>query len=148
VYAEEIPMASFAERLKELRDRRGLTQEGLAAAIGVARSTIGGYEAPSKQREPEFGLVLRLAVFFGVSTDYLLGKSDDPRPGSAKPFPLPPYVSELSPDLQAFLKREAEAGWPRLRLLYSAELKGLAPEQIEQVLSVLIDVRKREEKES
>lgn len=148
-------MASFAERLKELRDRRGLTQEGLAAAIGVARSTIGvarstigGYEAPSKQREPEFGLVLRLAVFFGVSTDYLLGKSDDPRPGSAKPFPLPPYVSELSPDLQAFLKREAEAGWPRLRLLYSAELKGLAPEQIEQVLSVLIDVRKREEKES
>lgn len=73
-------MATFAERLKSLRDQKGLTQEGLASALGVSRSTIGGYEAPSKEREPDFAIVCRLASFFGVSTDYLLGRSDDPTP--------------------------------------------------------------------
>ncbi|HHY32363.1 MAG TPA: helix-turn-helix domain-containing protein [Firmicutes bacterium] len=65
-------MATFAERLKSLRDQRGLTQDGLASALGVSRSTIAGYEAPSKEREPDFALVRRLADFFGVSSDYLL----------------------------------------------------------------------------
>ncbi len=137
-------MASFAERLKELRELRGLTQEQLAAAIGVARATIGGYEAPSKHREPEFDIVMRLAAFFGVSTDYLLGKSDDPRPEAGAPFPLPPYVSELSPEMQAFLRREAEAGWPRLRILYDADLRGLSIDEIEKTLRFLYDLKKRD----
>ena len=73
-------MATFAERLKALRAERGLTQEELAAAIVMSRSTIAGYEAPSKQREPDFGLVCRLAAFFEVSVDYLLGHTDNPHP--------------------------------------------------------------------
>ncbi len=75
-------MATFAERLRSLRDQKGLTQDGLASALGVSRSTIGGYEAPSKEREPDFAIVCRLAAFFGVSTDYLLGLSDDPSPAA------------------------------------------------------------------
>ncbi len=69
-------MAIFAERLKLLRTQRGLTQQEVAEGIGVSRATIGGYEAPSKQREPDFQLVRRLADFFGVSTDYLLGRKE------------------------------------------------------------------------
>ena len=41
-------MATFAERLKILR-AKGHARE-LAEAVGVSRSTIGGYEAPSKER--------------------------------------------------------------------------------------------------
>lgn len=73
-------MATFAKRLKQLRMHYGVTQEDLAAGIGVSRATVAGYEAPSKKREPDFEIVCRLADFFGVSTDYLLGHTDDPMP--------------------------------------------------------------------
>lgn len=69
-------MATFAERLRQLRKEQGLTQQELADRLGMSRSTIGGYEAPSKRREPDFEVVRRLAAFFGVSVDYLLGSSD------------------------------------------------------------------------
>jgi transcriptional regulator with XRE-family HTH domain len=73
-------MATFAKRLKQLRMHYRVTQEDLAAVIGVSRATVAGYEAPSKKREPDFEIVCRLAGFFGVSTDYLLGHTDDPMP--------------------------------------------------------------------
>ena len=70
-------MVTFAERLKSLRVKHSLTQEELASAISMSRSTIAGYEARSKQRQPDFQLVCRLAAFFGVSVDYLLGHTDE-----------------------------------------------------------------------
>ena len=73
-------MATFAERLKQLRVWYSVTQEDLAASLGVSRATVAGYEAPSKKREPDFKLVCRLADFFDVSVDYLLGRTDDPMP--------------------------------------------------------------------
>ena len=57
-------MVTFAERLKSLRVKHSLTQEELASAISMSRSTIAGYEARSKQRQPDFQLVCRLAAFF------------------------------------------------------------------------------------
>ncbi len=71
-------MATFAERLKSLRAQHGVTQEELSLAISVSRSTVAGYEAQSKNRQPEFKLVGNIAAFFGVSTGYLLGHTDDP----------------------------------------------------------------------
>ena len=71
-------MATFAERLKSLRAQHGVTQKELALAISVSRSTVAGYEAASKNREPDFELVGSIAAFFGVSADYLLGHTDEP----------------------------------------------------------------------
>lgn len=71
---------TFAERVKELRTKRGWTQRYLAQKLGVSRSTIAGYEAPSKSREPSNETLNKLAQLFNVSTDYLLGRTDDPRP--------------------------------------------------------------------
>lgn len=103
-------MATFAERLKALRTERGLTQEELAGAIMMSRSTIAGYEAPSKQREPDFGLVCRLAAFFEVSVDYLLGHSDEPHP------PAGGRVSQTAARRLAAI-RESRA-WSRQNLAY------------------------------
>ena len=61
-------------RLKLLRDEKGLTQEDLAKIIDVSPSAIGMYERD--EREPNDDLTLKLADYFGVSTDYILGKSD------------------------------------------------------------------------
>ena len=69
-------MQKFSTRLISLRKERGLTQEDLAKLIRKKRSTVSGYEIEDK--EPEFETICFLAQYFGVSTDYLLGITDDP----------------------------------------------------------------------
>lgn len=61
-------------RIKLLREEKGLKQEELAKILSIAPSTIGMYERDA--REPNDEIKIKLADFFGVSTDYLLGKSD------------------------------------------------------------------------
>lgn len=67
-------MSNFTERLKFLRSRKGITQQELADAVGVSRTAITGYERLNKQ--PSFDLLIKIAEYFNVTTDYLLGKSD------------------------------------------------------------------------
>ncbi|MDR0380675.1 MAG: helix-turn-helix domain-containing protein [Oscillospiraceae bacterium] len=81
----------FAERVKALRKKMGLSQAKFAEAIKSKQSTVGSWE--SGAREPGFSVVRSLAKFFGVSTDYLLGLTDEewPAPGSVSaPEPTPP----------------------------------------------------------
>ena len=63
----------IGERLAELREEQGLTQEDLAEQIPVGRSTIGSYETNNSQ--PSYAVLIELADVFGVSTDYLLGRT-------------------------------------------------------------------------
>jgi transcriptional regulator with XRE-family HTH domain len=65
----------FGERLKALREESNLTMEQLGAALGIKKQTISRYE--SNQREPEYATLIRIAEFFGVSTDYLLGRTKE-----------------------------------------------------------------------
>lgn len=66
----------FAERLKALRKESGLTQIQFASAMSVASGTVAMWE--TKKREPNFEALIRIADFFGVTTDYLLGRTDIP----------------------------------------------------------------------
>ena len=61
------------ERLKRLRQSMHLSQEQLARLLGVDRSTISSYE--SNVRQPPLDTLSRIADVFGVSTDYLLGRT-------------------------------------------------------------------------
>ena len=65
-------------RLKELRDERELTQQHVAHAIQTTQTNIGRWE--KGLNEPSSSFLIKLAHFFGVSTDYLLGISDDDAP--------------------------------------------------------------------
>lgn len=65
----------FAEKLKELRSQQKISQEELAKAIGVSRSTIAGYE--TKSREPDLSTLVKIATYFNVSVDYLIDSSED-----------------------------------------------------------------------
>lgn len=62
-----------AERLKELREKRGLSQEQLAKIIGVDRTTIVKYETGAS-RPTRY--LKKIAHYFDVTTDYLLGDED------------------------------------------------------------------------
>ena len=59
------------DRLKELRKDKKITQDDLAKALGVKRSTISAWE--NQTSSPSDELKLKLAVFFNVSLDYLMG---------------------------------------------------------------------------
>ena len=62
-------------RLLELREERNLTQDDIAKAINTSRTNIGRWE--KGLNEPSASLIIELAKFFEVQTDYLLGLSDD-----------------------------------------------------------------------
>ncbi|HEK8846661.1 TPA: helix-turn-helix transcriptional regulator [Clostridioides difficile] len=61
----------FGERLKKLRIKFGLKQHELAEILNVSQSTIGMYE--NDQRTPPAESIVKLAEYFNVTTDYLLG---------------------------------------------------------------------------
>lgn len=64
----------FNERLKEIRLKRGLTQENFAKQINISPSSISLYERGD--REPNLSTLIIIAKVLDVSTDYLLGLTD------------------------------------------------------------------------
>lgn len=64
-------------RLKQIRKERGVKQTTLCAALGIAQSTLSSWE--NSIYEPDQNTTLKLADYFGVSVDYLLGR-DTPTP--------------------------------------------------------------------
>ena len=65
----------FRFRIRNLREAAGYkSQYAFAQAFGVAQSTVAGWEGG--KREPNYATTIRLADFFGVSVDYLLGHTD------------------------------------------------------------------------
>ena len=66
------------KRLRQLRTNKKLTQKNVAEFLGVDRTTYVKYETGAS--EPNFETLQRLATFFGVSTDYLLGTETQKTP--------------------------------------------------------------------
>lgn len=64
----------FASRLRELLEERNITQPVLAEAIGVSRQSVGQWK--DGKTVPDILDLRKIAVFFGVSTDYLLCQTD------------------------------------------------------------------------
>lgn len=60
----------LGEKIAEQRKRKGTTQQELADALNISRSTLAGYEAENKK--PSYKVLVRIAEYFGVTVDYLL----------------------------------------------------------------------------
>lgn len=71
-----ITPSAFSKRLKDLRNKRKLSQNDIADILNVKSNTISQYE--NGRREPDFSSLCRIADYFGVTTDYLLGIEDTP----------------------------------------------------------------------
>ena len=67
-------MNKYGQRLKELREKRGYTQEELARILNTSRSRIGMYE--QGKRQPDFEMQEAIADLFNVSIDYLFGRTE------------------------------------------------------------------------
>ncbi len=103
---------SLGKRIKILRTDLKLTQAELAAAIGSTRATIANWELD--RAEPDAEMLSRLSVFFRVSTDYLVGRTNNPNE------PLPAQSKQQHPDIR-LLSRAAER---------------MSPEEIERLRKV------------
>lgn len=67
----------FSKRLKNLRTKKGVTQSEMGDLLGISRQGYAKYE--NEKSEPDHETIKRLANYFDVTTDYLLGKSNQPR---------------------------------------------------------------------
>ena len=86
----------FKDVLKQLREEKGLTQELLAHELGLSSGSIGNYEQGS--REPRNKIMRKIADYFGVSIDYLLGNNSDLNQQSD--FNTP-FLTNFNPNTQA-----------------------------------------------
>ncbi|MEC1744161.1 helix-turn-helix domain-containing protein [Schinkia azotoformans] len=70
-------MDTLGERLRYLRKEKAkLSQEKLGKLFGLSESAIGMYER--NERKPDYETLNKFADFFGVTTDYLQGRTDTP----------------------------------------------------------------------
>ena len=67
-------MKIFAKRLRELRQEKGLSLVKLGEVLGLSHVSILRYE--QNEAEPKQEMLNRIADYFGVSVDYLLGRTD------------------------------------------------------------------------
>lgn len=131
-------MQKFSQRLISLRKERGLTQEDLAKIINKKRSTVGGYEVEGK--EPELEMICFLAEYFDVSTDYLLGYSDErkhvetvffndkgnfERHFNALPEELRPVIAKCFDSFYLLLGRDMQLARPERLRIYQELLNTL-----------------------
>lgn len=71
----------FSTRLKKLRKNANLTQIEFAKKFNIANGTVGNWE--SGNRQPDYETLNKIAEFFNVSIDYLLCRTDTPKPSSS-----------------------------------------------------------------
>ena len=86
---------SIHERLKDLRVERGLTLEQLAEQTHLSKSALGSYEAEDFKDISHYALI-KLATFYGVTVDYLLGVAETkshPNALSAPPLTASPVFA-------------------------------------------------------
>lgn len=105
----------FANRLKDLRKSKDLSQSQLASRLGISKSTVSMLEVGS--RKPSWELMEQIADFFNVDMNYLLGKEEQSR--FFMDYSLYNTATELSADseLLAIVERANEDNNFRERLL-------------------------------
>jgi len=65
----------IGERLKELREDQGMTQNDLAICLNISRTSVSAYELNTN--EPSLDILINIADFFNISTDYLLCRTKE-----------------------------------------------------------------------
>lgn len=131
-------MATFGERLRELRREKQLTTVELGKALDTANSSISRYE--NGLREPRRDFLEKVSIYFDVSIDYLLGVSDERNPPDALPSEF------TSPeDAIAFLLKQPTLvafGGYDLNKLSNEELLDFANDLLQQFKMVSYKYRK------
>ncbi len=93
-----------SDRLRSLREKKGISQTEAAKRLGMARTTYSNYEAGN--REPDNESLKKLAEFYEVSADYLLGRTNDPTPIEVKNENFDPEEHQFIKELREIAKEK------------------------------------------
>lgn len=97
----------FGDILRELLEERDITQKQLACELCLSVSTIGNYV--NNQREPDYAILKRMADYFRVTTDFLLGHTADAACITHAEYRLLQFYRSIDPSAQAALIDQAAA---------------------------------------
>jgi HTH-type transcriptional regulator, competence development regulator len=116
----------FPERLKTLRLQKKLTHQDMANFLGITRQGYSKYE--NGQSQPDIETINKLAQFFNVTTDYLLGRTDNPNP---------PEKDDIPEELNTLAKINQlikEYGIEQMGFFDIEKWKSLSEEEIEEII--------------
>ncbi|WP_043883799.1 helix-turn-helix domain-containing protein [Caldanaerobacter subterraneus] len=134
---EQNQFYEFSQRLRQLREEKGLLQKDVAKILGITPSAYGYYE--QGKREPSMEVLKKLSDFFNVSIDYLLGRTDIRSPVDE----ITEAVSD-DPELFEFWNTLKER--EDLKLLFK-QTKKLSPKDIKQIIRIIKAIEDEEDKE-
>lgn len=97
----------LGDRLKHLRNAKNLTQTQLSKELNISRGTYAHYEI--NKREPDFDTLQKLADFYNVSTDYLLGRSNEMMSVSYLKSDITTFVNSIDEALHHYLTTISKA---------------------------------------
>lgn len=116
-------------RLRELRELKGLSQKDFSSLIGVPANTYNQWE--KEKRSPDYEMLSRIANYYEVSVDYLIGRDEVSIPEETKK-PAEGELSELSEDEKLFLsllRQVPESDRPSVDRMIKALIQGIADNQ-------------------
>lgn len=111
-------MSSLGQKLKELREKSGKTQEEMAKLLNLGRVSYTQYE--NDKRIPTLDTLKRLSEIFNVTSDYLLGQEKDN-------YYLDPETARLAQELHDN---------PEYKAMFDAT-RGLSPEAVKEVMNFI-----------
>ncbi|WP_427340181.1 helix-turn-helix domain-containing protein [Caloranaerobacter sp. DY30410] len=121
---------SLGSRLKELRKEKQLSIREVAKIFNIGKTTVSNYE--NDERKPDYEMIKKFAEFYGVTTDYLLGLTDERNIYKLKKDELPLEIRELGVEYITVTKELKE--------------KGLSPEDIRKIVKFVEDIKKQDNK--
>lgn len=120
----------IAQRIRTIRHRRGWSQSELARAMGISRQRVHAVE--KGDHCPQTAMLPDLALTLGVSTDYLLGVTDDPQGGGAGTALAAPdaWLARLLQRIRTEYGFDPNKLAAILALLARAAEEGASPEEV------------------
>jgi len=125
-------MSVFGKRLKELRVEKELTQEKLGEIFNVRKGTVSNWE--NGNRFPDENTIIKLADFFNVSIDYLLGRTDKRQPHHL----TKEDIIKLAPEYAWLFEEE---GLEYVELVEEIRGKEIPPEVIKELIETILKYR-------
>lgn len=126
-------MSVFGKRLKKLRsEKEGLTQEKLGEIFNVRKGTVSNWE--NGNRFPDENTLIKLADYFDVSVDYLLGRSNKRQPHHL----TKEDVIRLAPEYKWLFEEE---GLEYVELVEELRGKEIPPEAVKEIIDTILKYR-------
>lgn len=116
----------YGERLKKLRNEKGISQQEFADRLKINRSTYARYELGKTQ--PDFETLQKIADYYSVTIDFILGRSDNTNTQTNDEKEMKEFFS--NPELNLFFK----------------EMKESPEEQLEELREIWEVIKKRNKK--